>query len=96
MSLDFGVPQIGGETRTFTISNVGGSTSGVPVPALSQAGTDFSIARNGCTGLLSVGGSCPIEVRVGTEGAGLVSATLTVTAIPGGTASASMMANIEA
>jgi hypothetical protein len=95
-SQDFGVPQIGGESRTFTVTNVGGSTSGVPVPALTQAGNDFSVAANGCTGLLSAGASCPIDVRVGTEGAGPVSATLTVIAIPGGTASASMTANIEA
>jgi secreted trypsin-like serine protease len=96
MSLDFGVPQIGGESRTFTVTNLGGSPSGVPVPTLSQAGDDFSIARNGCTVALSAGASCPIEVHLGTNGAGPVSATLMVVAIPGGTVSASMAAKIEA
>jgi hypothetical protein len=95
-SQDFGVPQIGGETRTFTVTNVGGSLSGLPVPMLTQSGSDFSVAANGCTSLLSAGGSCPIDVHVGTSGAGQVSANLTVSALPGGTASASMTANIEA
>ena len=95
-SQDFGVPQIGGETRTFTIANTGGSASGVPVAMLTQAGDDFSIAGNGCTVPLSAGGSCSIDVRVGTEGAGPVSATLTVVAIPGGMVAASMTADIEA
>ena len=96
MSQDFGVPQIGGETRTFIITNLGGSPSGAPVPTLSQAGSDFSIAANGCTASLPAAASCPLDVRVATDGAGQVSATLTVTAIPGGVASASMMADIEA
>jgi hypothetical protein len=95
-SQDFGVPQIGGEVRTFAITDVGGSPSGVPIPALMQAGTDFSIVRNGCVAPLAVGGSCPVDVHVDTNGAGLVSATLTATAFPGGTASASMTADIEA
>lgn len=96
ISQDFGVPQIGGETRTFTVSNVGGSPSVVVVPTLIQAGSDFSIAANGCTAPLSVGGSCPVDVHVATTGAGQVSATLNVTAIPGGSASAPMTADIEA
>lgn len=96
VSQDFGVPQIGGETRTFTVTNVGGSPSGAAIPSLSPAGDDFSIAANGCTGPLSTGASCPIAIEVGTSGAGQVSATLTVTAVPGGTVSASMMADIEA
>jgi hypothetical protein len=95
-SQDFGVPQIGGETRTFTVTNVGGSLSGLPVPMLTQSGSDFSMAANGCISLLSAGANCPIAVHVGTSGAGQVSATLTVTALPGGTASASMTADIEA
>lgn len=96
MSQDFGVPQIGGETRTFTVTNIGGSTSGVAVPTLSQADSDFSIAANGCMALLSAGATCPVDVHVSTNGAGPVSATLNVIAIPGGTASASMIADIEA
>jgi hypothetical protein len=96
MSQDFGVPHIGGEDRTFTVTNVGGSPSGVPVSSLTQAGADFSIAANGCITPLSGAASCSIVVHVGTKGAGHVSALLTVIAIPGGTVSASMMANIEA
>jgi hypothetical protein len=95
-SQDFGVPQIGGETRTFTVTNVGGSPSGAPIPTLSQSGDDFSIAANGCTAPVSTGASCPIDIRVSTSGAGQVSAMLTVVAVPGGTASASMVADIEA
>ena len=93
---DFGVPQIGGENRTFTVTNIGGSPSGVPVSALTQTGVDFSIAANGCMAPLSAAASCSIVVHVGTNGAGHVSALLTVVAIPGGTAMASVMANIEA
>jgi hypothetical protein len=96
MSQDFGVPQIGGEDRAFTVTNVGGSSSGVPVSGLTQTGTDFSIAANGCTAPLSAAASCSIVVHVGTKGAGHVSALLTVIAIPGGTVSAPVMANIEA
>jgi len=95
-SLDFGSPNIGGETRTLTIVNVGGSTAGVPAPRLDQAGDDYSIASNGCLVPLNAGASCPIDVHVGTMGAGRVSATLTVTAFPGGTVSASITALIEA
>ncbi|HET9120154.1 MAG TPA: choice-of-anchor D domain-containing protein [Solirubrobacterales bacterium] len=95
-SQDFGVPQIGGESRTFTVANIGGSPSGAPIAALTQVGSDFSIAANGCVASLPVGGSCAIDVHVDTNGAGIVSATLTVTSIPGGTASASMTADIEA
>ena len=95
-SQDFGVPQVGGEDRTFAVTNVGGSPSGVPVSGLAQTGTDFSITANGCTTPLSAAGSCSIVVHVGTNGAGHVSAVLTVIAIPGGTATASVMANIEA
>ena len=83
-SQDFGVPHIGGEDRTFTVSNVGGSPSGVPVSGLTQTGTDFSIAANGCIGPLSAAASCSIVVHVGTHGAGHVSALLAVIAIPGG------------
>lgn len=96
MSEDFGVPHIGGEDRTFTVTNVGGSPSGVPVSGLTQAGADFSIAANGCITPLSGAASCSIVVHVGTKGTGHVSALLTVIAIPGGTVSASVMANIEA
>ena len=96
MSQDFGVPHIGGEDRTLTITNVGGSASGVPVAALTPAVTDFSIAANGCVAPLSATASCSIAVHVGTSGAGPVSALLTVIAIPGGTVSASVMADIEA
>jgi hypothetical protein len=95
-SQDFGVPQIGGEDRTFTVTNVGGSPSGVPIPALSQAGADFSIAANGCIAPLSAAASCSIEIHVATNGAGQVSATITVTAIPGGVVAASMTADIQA
>jgi len=95
-SQDFGVPMIGGEDRTFTVTNVGGSPTGVPIPALGQAGTDFSLGPNGCTLPLAPAASCPVDVHVGTAGAGHVSAMLVVTAIPGGTATASATANIEA
>ncbi len=95
-SHDFGVAQIGGEDRTFTVTNLGESPSGVPVSGLTQTGTDFSIAANGCTTPLTAAASCSIVVHVGTTGAGHVSALLTVIAIPGGTVTASVMANIEA
>lgn len=95
-SQDFGIPQIGGEDRTFTVTNVGGSPSGVPVSALTQTGDDFSIAANGCMAPLAAAASCSIVVHVDTNGAGHVSVVLTVVAIPGGMASATAMANIEA
>jgi hypothetical protein len=96
MSQDFGVPQVGGEDRTFTVTNVGGSPSGVPISALTPPGTDFSIAANDCMAPLSAAASCSIVVHVATNGAGHVSALLTVSAIPGGLVSAPVTADIEA
>jgi hypothetical protein len=94
--LDFGVPQIGGETRTVTVTNVGGSPSGAPVPTIMQIGADFSIAANGCLGPLAMGASCSVDIHVATTGAGHISGLLTVIAVPGGTATVPLMANIEA
>jgi hypothetical protein len=98
MSQDFGIPEIpDGATRTFMVTNAGGTSSGVPIPAITGANMDnFKIAANGCVAPLGPSLTCQIDVNLPPRGAGLVSATLNVTAIPGGVASSTMTGDIEA
>jgi hypothetical protein len=97
-SADFGtvhLPQ--GPTRTFVVTNAGGSPSGLPVPSITGSNPEsFAIVGNGCAAPLGPGLTCQIDVDLLPQGLGPVSATLTVTAIPGGVASAAMTGNIEA
>jgi len=95
---DFGIPTIpDGATRTFVVTNIGGSPSGVPIPAITGSNFDhFKVAANGCVVPLGPSLTCQIDVNLPPRGAGPVSATLNVTAIPGGTASATMTGDIEA
>jgi hypothetical protein len=80
-------------TATFVISNPGGVATGVPSAAVT--GTDagqFSIpaATNGCTAAIPAMGSCMLTVRFAPTATGLKSASLSVTATPGGSISATL------
>jgi hypothetical protein len=96
-SQDFGVIAVGGTRRAFTVSNVGGSASGVPAATISGPdAASFSIAGNTCTAALLPAATCQIDVHLAFVGpVGPHSGTLTVTAAPGGTASAAMTGDVE-
>ena len=97
-SQDFGIvhlPQ--GPTRSFVITNTGGSPSGLPVPSITGSNpASFALVANSCAASLGPGLTCQIDVDLLPEGSGPVSASLSVTATPGGVASAAMTARIEA
>jgi hypothetical protein len=97
-SEDFGIVQLPqGPTRSFVITNTGGSPSGLPVPSITGANPEsFAVVANGCTAPLSPGLTCQIDVVLLPQGLGPVSATLSVTAVPGGVASATMTGTVEA
>jgi hypothetical protein len=97
-SQDFGIVQLPqGPTRSFVITNMGGSPSGLPVPSIAGSNPqNFSVVANSCAAPLGPGLTCQIDIDLLPEGHGPVSATLNVSAIPGGTASAAMTGRIEA
>ena len=93
-SYDFGVtpvPQTQG-TR-FIVTNKGGSPSGVPSVVLTDSSTPpgaMTINQNGCT--QPIVSTCAISVNYNSSVVGLQGrATLTVTAAPGGSVSATIV-----
>lgn len=97
-SQDFGIVQLPqGPTRSFAITNTGGSPSGLPVPSITGSNPEsFAVVANGCATSLGPGLTCQIDVDLLPQGHGPVSATLNVTAVPGGVASATMTGKVEA
>jgi hypothetical protein len=91
---DFASVTIGFDSSaTFTVSNPGGVPTGAP--AVTLTGTDlaqFSIpaATNGCIAAIPGVGSCTVVVHFTPTTSGLKGATLTVTANPGGSATATL------
>ncbi len=83
-----------GTTVTFTVSNTGGSTSGPITTAL--AGTnaaDFRLTANNCNGItLVAAATCTVGVTFQPATSGAKTASLSVSATPGGTAIASLTA----
>lgn len=83
-----------GQTLTFTVTNNGDVTSGMlgtPVLGGTNA-SSFTIASNGCNGK-SVGPSpanCTIDVKFAAKSTGTQSATLSIAATPGGTATSTL------
>jgi hypothetical protein len=96
-SQDFGSQSLGTTTRSFTIANVGGSPSGLPVPTITGPNAaSFTLGANTCAGALPPAVSCQIDVNFRFVGsAGPQSATLNVTAVPGGMVSAAMTGVFE-
>lgn len=75
----------------FTVSNPGGSSTGTPNAALIGGDvTSFAITSNGCMAAIPAGGSCAIYVRFNPASSGAKSASLQMTAAPGGTLLASL------
>ena len=97
-SQDFGIPPpIGKTTRSFTVTNAGGSLAGLPVPIITgQSSDSFAIGSNGCLDALPAGATCQVDVDLFPRGAGVVSATLKVVAVPGGTVTATVTGDVEA
>jgi hypothetical protein len=96
-SQDFGIPVPGDHIkRSFVVANMGGSLSGVPSASISGTDTSsYSISSNGCTTTLPVAANCSIEVELTSSGLGVKTATLTVSANPGGTVAASMTGQVS-
>ncbi len=77
-----------GATQMFTITNNGGSASGIPSVGFATATNDFTITNNQCLAALSPAGTCSVTVRFNPSVAGNLNANLRVSATPGGIVSA--------
>jgi len=82
--------------QTFTVVNTGGTATGKLATNLTGS-SDFAITADGCNNLMlapmgSAGASCTITVVFTASSAGPKSATLNVSATPGGSASAALTA----
>ena len=98
MSQDFGMPSVSDiPVRVFTVTNGGGMPSGVPTTSVTGAGAgSFMVVADSCMAALAPGGACGVAVELPLQDPiGPKSATLTVSATPGGTASAQMTGDIE-
>ncbi|MCC6997681.1 MAG: choice-of-anchor D domain-containing protein [Deltaproteobacteria bacterium] len=95
-SQGFGSVPIGSSSApiTFTVTNNGEVVSGSPV--VSKSGTDaaaFTISNNNCTSGIAASSSCTFQVTFNSTGsAGSRSASVTVTASPGGAPSSTLSA----
>ena len=77
--------------KTFTVKNSGGAPTGVPSFALSGADAqDFQTGSNTCTAALAAGATCTVSMRFSPTTSGAKTATLTVIASPGGSASTAL------
>ncbi len=83
-----------GGSQTFVIANTGGVAAGETTAVLAAVGGtnpgDFALSANGCTGTLVAGGRCMVTITFKPSGAGPRSATLTASATPGGSVTASL------
>ncbi len=78
-------------SQTFTVTNTGPATSGVP--AVSLTGTNassFGVTNNMCTAAIASLGTCTFNVTFTPQDAGTLTASAQVTASPGGTATATL------
>ncbi|MCC6995135.1 MAG: choice-of-anchor D domain-containing protein [Deltaproteobacteria bacterium] len=82
------------QPQNFTISNTGGVAAGTTTPLMTALGgagmADFDILGNTCSGTLAPGATCNVSVAFNPGSAGNKSASLTVSAGPGGSAAASL------
>jgi hypothetical protein len=89
---DFGVVNVGSKsaTKTVVVANVGPGTTGSLAVALSGS-SDFVIDTDGCKEMaLGTTGNCSVAVHFAPTTSGLRSASLQVSATPGGTAQVSL------
>ena len=82
------------QPQNFSISNNGGVAAGTTTPLMATLGgagmADFDILSNTCTGTLAPAATCNVSVAFNPGSAGNKSASLSVTAGPGGSAAASL------
>lgn len=80
-----------GSPMIFTVSNVGDETSGAVTPSLGgpNAG-DFAVGATTCSGPLGGGATCTVSVTFSPLVPGARTASLIVTATPGGSVSATL------
>ncbi len=93
---DFGNVLVGqvSTNQTFTVSNTGGAPTGLPTVALGGSGAgQFTIVTNGCGAVLAPAATCAVVVRFAPSAAGARAASLSVSGVPGGTASAALRGN---
>ena len=77
---------------TFTVTNTGGASSGIPAPSFSPVTAGFTFGTNTCTVALAPGASCGITVRFTAAATpGEARLALFVTASPGGSTFASIV-----
>jgi hypothetical protein len=84
---DYGSVPMGttSSSATFTVTNRGGSSTGIFMVALGGANpSEFTIAGNNCTATLPPAGSCTVSVAFKPTAAGTRNATLNLSASPGG------------
>jgi hypothetical protein len=94
----FGVVVLGQTaSHTFRVMNTGGSPTGLVSASVSGAdGSMFIITMNGCAAPLAPGAWCDITVTFGPPSAGVdKEASLTVSASPGGVATAGMTGSAQ-
>ncbi|MCC6997727.1 MAG: choice-of-anchor D domain-containing protein, partial [Deltaproteobacteria bacterium] len=81
-------------TQNFTVTNSGGVAAGSTTAlATTISGTgmaEFDITANTCTGTLGAGATCTVTIAFNPGSAGAKTASLNVTATPGGLAAASL------
>lgn len=82
----------------FTITNMGGSDTGaLTVEVTGGDAAQFDLIQDGCsTKVLSASGTCMVTVVFSPDAVGAKSASLRITASPGGTATASLSAAASA
>ncbi len=92
MTNSFGSVTVGNTSAaaSFTLSNTGGSTTGTITPILTGTGAGEFDVQNGCT-TLAPAGTCVVTVSFRPTSAGGKTASLNVSASPGG----SVMANLD-
>lgn len=84
---DFGIVEVGSTSAavTFTVRNAGSGPTGRLTVSVSE---DFTVATDGCSAPLAPGGTCALGIAFAPLFAGAKSGSVTVTASPGGSASA--------
>jgi len=90
---DFGSVAVGtsSATRTFTITNPGGASTGTPAVSITGPNaTAFQVVTSTCTAPLAAGASCTVAVRYQPLSLTTATASLEIVATPGGTASAGL------
>jgi hypothetical protein len=98
-TFDFGQTPEGTSSgdQTFTVTNTGQATSGTVALSLSGPNADaFAIDSTTCGAALPGGGSCTVAVQFEPGSTGTLTASLSATAAPGGTATAALQGEGQA